>query len=246
MSTRHGGVSPPPFDSLNLGFSVGDDPERVAENRRRFFAAAETSSARVVACRQTHGARVVRVGTDDCGRGALAAGDAIPDADALLTTVPGVDLLVQSADCPLVLLAAPPKAGVAVAHSGWRGTAARIVPAAVDELCRATGRGPGDLVAGLAPAIGACCYDVGIDVADAVGAGAASRRPSAQPGATRLALRAVIVQQLTGAGVPCGAIEILSGCTACSDAPFYSHRASGGKTGRFGLVAGLAGDGRRV
>jgi len=129
MSTREGGLSDGPFATMNLGTAVGDAPERVAANRARFAAAC---GAAPVFLRQVHGARVVRIGTGDARPEAP-----LHEADASVTTEPGVACTVQVADCLPVLFAAPGGRGVAAAHAGWRGLAAGVLEATVARLCEA-------------------------------------------------------------------------------------------------------------
>ncbi len=163
MSTRAGGVSASPFDSLNLGRSAGDDAAAVAENRRRFTAA--LGGARPVWLSQVHGTRVLRLRAGD------DAASLLPEADAALTTEPGVACTVMVADCLPVLFAAPGGRGVAAAHAGWRGLAAGVLEATVDGLCAAADCDAGELWAWLGPAIGPRHFEVGADVVEAFGGG---------------------------------------------------------------------------
>jgi YfiH family protein len=159
MSTRAGGVSVAPFDSLNVGTAVGDDALAVAENRRRV---AEALGAAPVWLRQVHGARVVRVHAEDAGRDPH-------EADAAWTDAPGVACTVQVADCLPVLLATRCGRGVAAAHAGWRGLAGGVVEAALGALCEGTSVAPADVVAWLGPCIGPGQFEVGADVVEAFG-----------------------------------------------------------------------------
>jgi YfiH family protein len=159
MSTRSGGVSAAPWDSLNLGSAVGDDPAAVAENRRRFVA---LTGAQPQWLRQVHGCTVVQA------RAESAAGEP-PCADAAWTDQPGVACIVQVADCLPVLLAAPAGRAVAAAHAGWRGLAAGVVEASVAALCAAAGCAPAQVLAWLGPCIGPRRFEVGDDVLRAFG-----------------------------------------------------------------------------
>jgi YfiH family protein len=154
MSTRLGGVSAPPWDRLNLGTAVGDEPAAVAENRRRLAAAAGVP---IVWLRQVHGPRVLQ-------RGAADVGQEPAEADAAWTDEPGVALAVQVADCLPVLLAAPDGRAVAAAHAGWRGLAGGVLDRTVAALCQAAGCAPGALHAWLGPCIGPEAFEVGADV----------------------------------------------------------------------------------
>jgi hypothetical protein len=155
MSTREGGCSTGVYDGCNLGDAVGDDPANVQRNRERFAA---TLGGIPTFLRQVHGTRVLRLPV------AGAAGSLAPEADACLTTVPGVACVIQVADCLPVLLAAPGALGVAAAHAGWRGLAGGVLEATVAALCDATGCEPSSLEAWLGPCIGPRQFEVGADV----------------------------------------------------------------------------------
>jgi len=232
MSLRSGGVSLPPFASLNVGGTVGDRPAAVAENRRRV---AEALAAQPVWLRQVHGSRVVRLGAADVGA-------ALHDADAAWTDQPNIACTVQVADCLPVLLATTDGAGVAAAHAGWRGLAAGVLEATLRALCDGTGSAPGDVVAWLGPCIGPRQFEVGADVLAAFGA------VPAQPDAARFVNRArtdgtprwlanlplLASDRLQAAGVT----RIAGGawCTVEDASDFFSFRRDG-VTGR--LVAAV-------
>lgn len=169
MSTREGGVSAAPFDSLNLGRSVGDTPDAVAENRRRFETAI---GAPPVYLSQVHGTRVLR----------LPADEGPHEADASFATEPGVACTVMVADCMPVLFAAPQASGVAAAHAGWRGLAGGVLEATVTALCDASNCQPRELSAWLGPCIGPRQFEVGADVLAAFGPSASPRFVSRGPG----------------------------------------------------------------
>ena len=159
MSTRAGGVSQAPWDSLNLGLSVGDDPAAVAENRRRFVS---LTGAQPLWLRQVHGCKVVQASP------ALAAGEP-PQADAAWTDQPGMACIVQVADCMPVLLAVPGGRAVAAAHAGWRGLAGGVVEAALTALWTAARCEPAQVSVWLGPCIGPRRFEVGVDVLQAFG-----------------------------------------------------------------------------
>ncbi len=225
MSTREGGVSRAPWDSLNLGVAVGDDPAAVAENRRRF---AEATGAEPVWLRQVHGARVVRAGVDT---------DLV--ADAAWTDIPGIACAVQVADCLPVLLARRDGRAVAAAHAGWRGLAAGVVEAAVSALCEGSGCTPQDLVAWLGPCIGPRRFEVGADVVAAFPQ--APQRFVFRPrpdGAERwLAdLAGLARERLGAAGV--GPVGGAGWCTVEDPERFFSFRRDG-TTGRMAAAVWL-------
>lgn len=166
VTTRHGGVSPSPYDSLNLGLHVGDDPANVIENRSRAASAVGLTLDDLVFCVQSHGRAVAHVGPADRSRGSRGDHDAVHATDALVTTDPGTGLVAMVADCvPLVLV--DPRAGIlSCVHAGWKGTVARVTAAAVEAMT-ALGAEPVRIVAGLGPAVPPHRYQVGDDVRDA-------------------------------------------------------------------------------
>lgn len=168
MSTRAGGVSRGVFDSLNLGMAVGDDPASVAENRARFALALGGAPSFL---KQVHGQRVVR----------LPTAEPAPEADACVTTEPGIACVIQVADCLPVLLAAPEARGVAAAHAGWRGLAGGVLEAAVQALCDAAGCAPAEVEAWLGPCIGPRRFEVGPDVRAGFGIAAEAPHPRFVP-----------------------------------------------------------------
>lgn len=222
-STRLGGVSPAPYDSLNLSLATGDRPERVAANRQRLSGALGIPAAWALA-RQVHGCGVL---VDPPGTGTGA------EADAVVVHRPGRPAAVLVADCVPIALVGD---GVAAAvHAGWRGLCAGVIEAAV----AATGTPPGALTAWIGPCIGPCCYEVGPEVPEAF----VARRPGAPActrpvgGATHFDLPAAAAWVLGRAGVAVTASGEWA-CTAC-DPRFFSHRRDargGGTTGRQGLL----------
>lgn len=183
MSTRAGGVSEPPFDSLNLrpwqtpaqAGLVLDDPEAVRENQRRLAAAL---GARPLYLHQVHGTELRRLTPVDLRRG---EDEPLPVADASISTEPGIACAVQVADCLPVLLSARDGRVVGAAHAGWRGLAAGVLERTVTAMCEAAGLAPGDLQAWLGPCIGPQAFEVGGDVLQAFGADARCERPDQRP-----------------------------------------------------------------
>ncbi len=226
MSLRAGGVSVAPWDSLNLGGAVQDDPDAVARNRQRFEAAI---GARPAWLRQVHGREVLRLTQDSTVPAAAAAA-----ADAAWTTEAGVACAVLVADCMPVLFAARDGRAVAAAHAGWRGLAAGVLDATLEALCRGAGLAPADIVAWLGPCIGPRQFEVGADVLQAFGRTAADaafverRRPDGSP--RWLAnLPMLAAQGLAAAGV--ADILIDGSCTVEDRSRFFSFRRDG-LTGR--------------
>src|SRR5450631_3540253 len=167
VTTRPGGASAGPYASLNLSLSVGDEPGAVLENRRRVAAALGADLGDFVFARQVHGARAQIVSAADRGRGARGRGDAIPDADALVTGDPGTVLAILVGDCVPVVLLDPAARVLACVHAGWRGTVGRVTAAALAEMATLGAR-PQNVLAGIGPAIAADRYQVGQEVAEQV------------------------------------------------------------------------------
>jgi hypothetical protein len=159
MTTRAGGCSQPPYDSMNLGAWVGDEPASVEENMRRLAGA---TGARPVFLKQVHGARVVNV--DD-----VAPGTGPLEADASVATRPGVACTITVADCLPVLFAAANGRAVGAAHAGWRGLAGGVLENTAKAVAEAAGCGSGEVVAWLGPCIGPRAFEVGPEVVEAFG-----------------------------------------------------------------------------
>jgi YfiH family protein len=230
--TRLGGVSAPPYASLNLGRTVGDRVEAVEENHRRALGTLNLALRETASCYQVHGARVGLV-----GRG--HTGTVQPATDALVTAAAGVALLLRFADCAPVLLFAPDVPAVGLAHAGWRGIVAGVVGATVRAMVDRIGCDPARMWAAVGPTIGSCCYEVDAATAAAVaracpdGADVARERS----GRPVLDLAAAVRAQLMAAGI--AEVEQAGLCTACHVDEFYSHRAEHGHAGRFGVVMGI-------
>jgi hypothetical protein len=224
FTTRRGGVSLPPYASLNVGRSTSDRPEVVEENRARVLAALGLDPARLATAGQVHGDAVTE---------ALAPGHAA-GCDALVTREAGLAVAVTTADClPLIYLS--PRA-VAVAHSGWRGTAAGI-PAATLRRLEALGVPPRDVEVHLGPCIRACCYEVGPEVAERFPADCATR----SGGRFRLDLPRAARRLLLEQGVPASSIHDTGACTACDGDTYFSHRRDGSPSGRMWAIAARRG-----
>ncbi len=229
--SRLGGVSAPPFATLNLGTSVGDDPEAVAENRRRCFAALGFDEAQVVTPYQVHSTVVAPVSRADGGR-------LIDATDGLVTAEQGLALFLRFADCVPILLYDRERPAIGLVHAGWRGTLDGIAAAGVRAMQARFGSQPERLWAGIGPAIGACCYQVSAELAESFGRRYGSTVVSHPPGAgAHLDLPAANAIALRKAGVR--QIEQAELCTACHVHEFFSHRREQGRTGRLGAIAGL-------
>jgi polyphenol oxidase len=225
FSTRQGGVSEGPYQSLNLGILTDDDPDHVTVNRARLAEAAGLDPARVVMGWQVHGTDLREWDAPDPQAAYEAPGDKeLPRVDGHLTGEAGLGLLVLVADCYPVALSDGSRA--AMLHCGWRPLAGGIVERAVAAF-------ESPPAAAVGPGIGGCCYEVGPEV---------SERFADVPGAVdgrMLDLRRVITARLEAAGV--SEIEHLDRCTSCEPNLYFSHRRDHGVTGRQGGLCALTG-----
>ena len=264
VTARSGGVSAGPYATLNLSLSVGDDPGRVLENRRRLAAAFGAGPGDFVFARQVHGAGVRVVAEADRGCGAFSLDDAIGSAgeaggaggageaggaDALVTASAGVVLAILTADCVPIVLHDPVAGVLACVHAGWRGTVAGVTAAALAAM-QGLGTRPADVTAGIGPAIGADRYQVGPDVHEAVtrsfGPAAAEfiRPDPSAPGRWLLDLWAANRHALRQAGVPGPRIHTTEIPTGPVPGHFFSDRTAR-PCGRLALVARLRPGGAR-
>ena len=161
VSTRHGGVSSGYLASLNLGKTVGDDPQNVETNHRRLAEALGVRRDHFTTTWQVHSQRVLRATKEH--RGTL-----IGQADGIITDQVDVPLTQRYGDCTPILIYDPTRHAVGLAHAGWRGTVAGMASSLVQAMVAHYGSDPEELVAVVGPAIGPCCYEVGPDVVDAV------------------------------------------------------------------------------
>ncbi len=232
ISTRRGGVSQPPWATLNLSHTKGDDPAHVDENQRRFCLALQVSPESIVTAYQVHGTRVVQVTAADRGQRQ-------PQCDAMITNTADVALLLRFADCTPVILYDPQQQAIGLAHAGWRGTVAQMTAVAVTAMQQAFGSHPADLVAAIGPAIGPCCYIVGDEVVAQVHASLpqANSLITTVHGQPHFDLWAANIQQLQACGVH--NIELAGLCTACHRDWFFSHRAEQGQCGHFAALLTL-------
>jgi YfiH family protein len=239
MTTRAGGVSTAPFDTMNIRFEVGDDVAAVAQNRARLAAAA---GALPVYLNQVHGAVVVRLDTRDTRPGA-----SVHTADASITTEPGIACTAQVADCLPVLFAAPGGRAVGAAHAGWRGLSLGVLEATVQQLCDAADCEPAELQVWLGACIGPARFEVGADVLQAFGADPQHSDPARfvpdKPGKWLANLPQLARDRLGAAGVR--AISGGAWCTVDDRSRFFSYRRDG-VTGRMVAAVWRLAAGRQI
>lgn len=232
--TRHGGVSPQPWESLNLGGTVGDARDHVIENRRRIFEAARRPVETIFDVWQVHSKDVVVTERprplDEPHR----------KADAILTNRTDVTLFMRFADCVPILLYDPRQRAVGIVHAGWQGTVKKIAAEAVQAMRQAYGSRPEDILAGIGPSIGPDHYEIQADVerpALAAFDGRAGEVLFHWRERTFLDLWTANRLTLEACGVK--SIQVAEICTACGVDDWFSHRGESGRTGRFGVLLGL-------
>jgi YfiH family protein len=219
FSTRQGGVSPAPYDTLNVAAHVGDELANVRENRQRLLTALSLDPARLTTAQQTHSRNVVTVDAAGAGTGAFNYETAIPDTDALVTRLIETPIAVFTADCVPVILADPGTRTVAVVHAGYKGLNSKII-ASLDKMLLDGGGRRGDIIAFVGPAIGACCYDVDAERAALFSADRLTERA----GKIYLDTPGVATDELRAAGVLDDNIKVSGLCTSCRSDLFFSYR----------------------
>ena len=239
FSTRLGGVSQGMWASLNLGVSRGDDPDHVRATYRRFFAAIGADAGRFAMSSQVHGAAVRCVTTADLHADPY---DKVGyEADGLMTDLPGVALVIYSADCIPILFYDPARRVVAAVHAGWRGTAAGIATAAVERMGEVYGCRPEDILAAIGPGIGPDCFETHEDVPNAMTAALSTavlrHIKIKENGKFTVDLKAINAMRLEQAGLEPEHIAVSTLCTASHPELFWSHRKLG--TNRGSMAAAI-------
>ncbi len=232
VTTRHGGVSPAPFDTLNLSTHVGDEAVRVDENLNRVHRALGLERGATVDASQAQADRVARVTTQE-------RGTRIQGIDGLITNERGIPLMLRFADCVPILLYDPTHEAIGIAHAGWRGTVSKVLTNTVKAMQDAFDTAPADLVACIGPSIGPCCYEIGADVRARVETAfpATSDLLLRKNGTIHLDLWQANAEQLRTLGV--NQIEIAGVCTADHTHDFFSWRRENAVTGRFAALIAL-------
>jgi YfiH family protein len=238
VSTRTGGQSHAPYDSLNLSFDVGDDAEKVLRDRQLIAETLSMPLTSLTTAKQIHDGHVKVVSGEMRGKGCVDYEGAINATDAMVSNVQNTCLAILLADCVPILFYDPSKGAIGVAHAGWRGTLRFVAENTVKALQKHFGCLPQDIAVGIGPSIGPCCYEVGQDVVSEVerafGSAEGFVRKGSRDGNGYFDLWGANLQQLLRTGIPEENIEAARICTCHHPKLFFSYRHEKGKTGRFG------------
>lgn len=226
-SQREGGVSPPPYHSLNLGINTTDNPENVDQNRQRFFEALDWPVEQFTYSYQVHGKEVL-IATGPGGHHGY---------DAIITRQHGLMVGVTIADCTPVLIYDPVQKAIAAIHAGWQGTAAQIVAHTLHSMQEKFGTHSADCLAYIGTCITQPHYEVDERVASRLDK--AHLQPGAQPGKWMADLKGANQAQLRSAGIAESHIEVSPYCTWANNEDYFSHRRNEGTTGRMLAVIGI-------
>lgn len=243
FSTRLGGVSRAPYDTMNLSFTRGDRTEDVMENYRRIAAALGTSPERMVLTQQTHTVNVRKVTEQDAGKGILYPRD-YTDVDGLITNTPGLMLVAFGADCVPLYFLDPVHRAIGLSHSGWRGTVKRMGEVTLAAMKEEYGTNPADVIACIGPSICRDCYEVGAEVAEEFIREFGPEQKMAlmdekENGKYQLDLWASNRQVLLDAGIREEHLQITDICTCCNPDLLFSHRRCGEKRGNLGAFLSI-------
>lgn len=246
FSTRLGGVSKGHLSSMNLSFHRGDEPEAVMENHRRFAGAVGYEEKKLVFSDQVHTTKIHKVTEADCGKGIMRESDII-GIDGLVTNVPGIPLMTFYADCVPLFFYDSVKQVVALAHSGWRGTVARIGKVMIEYMTQEYGSKPSDIWCAIGPSICQKCYEISGDVAEEFKKEFTSEQYETMmqnTGADKYHLDLWKANQfiLWEAGITKEHLDTTDICTCCNPEFLFSHRASHGMRGNLGAVIMLKED----
>ncbi len=231
FTTRNGGVSRPPYNSLNLGFNTDDASYNVDGNRSTLARAFDLQPNQLLTVKQVHGTDVLVIDQPNPDLSHFLN----VECDAVITDQPGIMIGVLVADCYPVLLYSPDKKAAGVVHVGWRGAAAGILKKAVQAMQASFGCNPGELLAAVGPGIGAHKYEVDRQVREAFRQGTGHWEVISQEvalGKWHLDLRKSCLLQLQDAGLSAESMSAADECTCCHRELFFSYRRDAGKTGR--------------
>lgn len=236
VTSRIGGFSNHPVSSCNIGLTELEDIATTIKNRQQVCQALGISFETLTFQNQVHSDSIAIVDAHNAGAGRRVKAEAIEKTDALITSTKGVTLIAQSADCvPIVIYDTQKKVAAAV-HAGWRGTVKKIAQKTALRMVEAMGCNPANMIVGIGPSIGPCCYEVGKEVLDETSKafGNSQSLVSEVNSKQHFNLWEANRLQLIEVGIANENIELSRICTFCNHRTFYSHRHDRGVTGRFG------------
>lgn len=240
FSTRLGGVSSGIYESMNLGFNRGDDLSNVFENYKLFSEALGINHENLVFSSQTHGDVIRDINIADIGKGITREKD-YDSVDGFITNVPGIFLVGLFADCVPIFFLDPVKRVAAIAHSGWRGTVLQIGRKMVDRFTE-YGSLKEDILVGIGPSIGPCCFQVGAEVAEefkSLPLKTDSFIKNDGKDKYKINLWEINKAILVNSGIKEKNITVTDVCTKCNSKFLFSHRGSNGKRGSLAGIIGL-------
>lgn len=229
FTTRHGGVSHPPFNSANLAFHVGDNPDDVIKNHDLLAAQFNYNRNDLIHMRQIHSDKIIQIDP-------TFTFDSPPECDALITNYRNIPLMVMSADCTGILLYDPVHNAIGAIHAGRAGALDEILPKTIHAMQESFGTSKEELYIVLGPSIGGCCYEINETIAlecEQKGYSKALRREKDK---VFLTVNTILLQQLDALDIQQERIEVIEHCTACKNDEYFSYRADTQQTGR---IAGL-------
>lgn len=228
VTTRRGGVSPAPFDSLNVRYGIGDTDANVEMNRKVIADLFEIWPTQIYSANQTHSDNIFVVSKDE-NPGLTGQGE-IDDTDAIICAERGVALMIQVADCQGIIIFDPAQKVIAAIHAGWKGLLKNIVPKTIKKMEAIFGCRAADMIAGISPSLGPCCsefidreYDFPQKYRDFFLAN------------HRVDLWGICENQLLASGMARSRIENMRVCTSCHSDQYFSYRQNH-ETGRFGVI----------
>ena len=225
-----------PFE-FSLALHTGEETNKIISNRDKLSKMLSLPNDAVfITANQTHSNNIAVIESKEM-RGWHSMDDAVKDCDAMITNLENVILTILTADCVPILLYDRKKRVVAAVHAGWRGTESGIVAKTVEQMKEKFSSDPGDIIAGVAPAIGKCCYEVGEDVAEHFGK--YDKYLDTKGEKYMLDLPGINREQMLEAGLKKENIEMSGICTACENSEYFSYRAEKGCSGRFMSMIGL-------
>jgi YfiH family protein len=237
FSSRHGGCSKEPFQSLNLGLHVNDEAVKVLENRRTLAHSINTELNQWVFADQIHGKEIHEVSSGDQGKGSELYNTGIMGTDGFYTKEKGIILALAYADCVPIYFTSRQHSIIGIAHAGWKGTVSGIAQEMIEKWTKEECVPVTDIEVWIGPSIQQCCYEVDervISFVDGVMQGIPIKPyiATSEKGKYMLSLQKLNERILLDAGLQEDNIRISSHCTSCQISEFFSHRKENGKTGR--------------